>query len=261
MTGPDVGHAAGLEPISVVESFFRVEGAVARGYESVAKLFVSNFRKGQEANAQCCAYVGGRRVVDLWGTSTEARDQKYDGDSLQVVFSCTKNLSSIAVATLVDRGLLNYSDKVCRHWPEFGACGKEDITVADVLRHESGLATFEGRFPAVTSMWTENIKKNEVGAIIEKEGCRWPVNDFGSKREYHSVTRGFILNEIFRRVDPDKRTLGEFVREEFATGLDIDVYIGTYNERDVIARNARLSLWGGLYSLGATEAPILGPLC
>jgi len=157
-----VGHAHGLQPIRVEEPFFRVEGAVARGYESVAKVFASHFRKGQETNAQCCAYVGGLRVVDLWGTSVEAKDQNYDGDSLQVVFSCTKNLSAIAMATLIDRGLLNYSDKVCRHWPEFGACSKEDVTVADVLRHESGLATFEKRFPAVASMWTGKMATEEL---------------------------------------------------------------------------------------------------
>jgi len=70
----------------------------------------------------------------------------------------------------------------------------------------------------LSHLCTENIKKNDVGAIIEKENCRWPTNEFGSRREYHGVTRGFILNEIYRRVDPDERTLGEFVREEFAQG-------------------------------------------
>lgn len=34
---------------------------------------------------------------------------------------------------------------------------------------------------------------------------------FVSPREYHSISRGYILNEIFRRADPKKRTLGEFI--------------------------------------------------
>jgi CubicO group peptidase (beta-lactamase class C family) len=28
---------------------------------------------------------------------------------------------------------------VVKHWPEFGRHGKEELTVADVLRHEAGL--------------------------------------------------------------------------------------------------------------------------
>jgi CubicO group peptidase (beta-lactamase class C family) len=39
----------------------------------------------------------------------------------------------------VDLGRLQYSDKVVKHWPEFGQNGKENITVADVMRHEGGL--------------------------------------------------------------------------------------------------------------------------
>ena len=45
------------------------------------------------------------------------------------VFSCSKNLTAVAVALLVDRGLLSYSDTVAHHWPEFGQHGKAAITV------------------------------------------------------------------------------------------------------------------------------------
>ena len=36
---------------------------------------------------------------------------------------------------MVDRGLLNYDDKISKHWPQFAKKGKQDLTVADVLRH------------------------------------------------------------------------------------------------------------------------------
>ena len=40
-------------------------------------------------------------------------------------------------------------------------------------------------------------------------------------REYHTVSRGWIINEIVRRVDPRQRTIGEFLRDEIATPLGI----------------------------------------
>ena len=41
----------------------------------------------------------------------------------------TEARTSSAVALLVDRGLLSYSDTVAHHWPEFGQHGKAAITV------------------------------------------------------------------------------------------------------------------------------------
>lgn len=135
----------------------------------------------------------------------------------QLVFSSTKCVTAFAVATLVDRGLLSYDTKVSSVWPEFsagheedaGGAGKpkSDLTVADVLRHEAGLADLseENRLPSVQSMWTAGVRENRVGEALQRERCRWPPPSYGTAREYHSFTRGFILNEIFRRVDPQVR--------------------------------------------------------
>ena len=43
---------------------------------------------------------------------------------------------------LVDRGLLDYDEKVFTYWPEFAKNGKDNIRLCDVLRHESGLSSF-----------------------------------------------------------------------------------------------------------------------
>ena len=41
------------------------------------------------------------------------------------------------------QGLMKYTEKISTYWPEFGQNGKENITVADLLRHEAGLASFD----------------------------------------------------------------------------------------------------------------------
>ena len=36
----------------------------------------------------------------------------------------------------MDQGLLGYEDRISQHWPQFQGGGKEEVTVADLMRHE-----------------------------------------------------------------------------------------------------------------------------
>ena len=119
---------------------YTIEGITAQGFETVRDLFEENFKTGREDNAQLCVYVGEELVVDLWGYSS---DGNYNGDTLSTVFSNTKSLTSICMAMMYDQGLISYSDKISMHWPNFAKHHKEDITIADLMRHEAGLANFD----------------------------------------------------------------------------------------------------------------------
>jgi CubicO group peptidase (beta-lactamase class C family) len=199
-----------------------IHGQVAPGFESVQELFAHEMRTMAEENAQLCVYHRGEKVVDLW--ASVIGDDNFSADSLVNVFSSGKSLEAIAVAALVDRGLLSYDARITRYWPEFGANGKEGVTVADLMRHEAGLANFDTSID-LEDLFTENIKQNAVGRIIEGQAPGYGP-DGGSRREYHALTRGWIVNELFRRVDPAGRTIGEFLREEISGPLGVDVMIG-----------------------------------
>ncbi len=67
-----------------------------------------------------------------------------------------------------------------------------------MLRHESGLAWLNHSFDDDKELLAENLKKNTVGKVVEEEEQRFLPERFGSNREYHAVSRGFILNEIVR---------------------------------------------------------------
>ena len=123
-------------------------------------------------------------------------------------------MEAVALAVLHNKGLFEYGDKVTKYWPEFGQNGKGDITIADVCQHRAGLANFS-EAPSIKDTWTENIKQNHLGALIEKLEPNWPMlAKHGSKCEYHAFTRGWILNEIIRRIDPMHRTMDEIFKEE-----------------------------------------------
>lgn len=43
--------------------------------------------------------------------------------------------AALCIALLVDRGHLSYDDLVVKYWPEFGAHGKDNVTVKMLLAH------------------------------------------------------------------------------------------------------------------------------
>jgi hypothetical protein len=180
-----------------------------------------------ERQAQLCVYHRGERVVDLW--ADKIGDSNYSADSIANVFSSSKSLEAIAVAYLVDRGQISYDAKVTEYWPEFGANGKEGITVADVMRHEAGMATFDSRVD-MEELLTDKLNQNSVGRIFQQQGLNYDGAGDG-KREHHGFARGWIINEVFRRAEPSGRTIGEFLRDEISGPLNAGVIIGVREEQ------------------------------
>jgi CubicO group peptidase (beta-lactamase class C family) len=226
-----------------------VEGTVAPGFESVRSLYEHNMSTLVERNTQLCVYVGDDCVVDLWASAVD--DASFNGDSLMNVFSSGKSLEAIALAALVDKGLIDYNAKIADYWPEYAANGKQDTTVADLMRHEAGLAAFDTTLDPV-SLHADNLKTNAVGQIVEQQTARYrPGED--NQREYHAITRGWIANEVFRRVEPLGRTMGEFLRDEISAPLGADVYIGLRD--DEIDRVSQVAMLGFGYQFAQGLVP------
>ena len=103
---------------------------------------------------------------------------------------------------LYDKSNFKFEDKVSKYWPEFSKNDKENLKICDVMRHEGGMPFFSESLPSIQDAWTENIKKNKVGELIENQSLifpEYPGSD--SKAQYHALTRGMIVNEIVRRLD------------------------------------------------------------
>jgi CubicO group peptidase (beta-lactamase class C family) len=210
----------------------QIEGTVAPGFESVKKLFEHNMQTLYEKNTQLCVYHQGNKVVDLWARPQD--EENFTADSIVNVFSSGKSLEAIAIASLVDKGLLRYEAKIVEYWPEFGAQEKSSLSIADLMRHEAGLAAFDTSVDP-NDLLSENLKKNPIGSIIEGHRQNYPKT--GNKREYHAITRGWIVNEVFRRVDPGGRTIGEFLQEDISIPLQADAHIGVKQD-DLDRRSA-----------------------
>jgi len=203
-----------------------IGGSCDEEYESVKQMFVKNFKTGKERDAQLCVYVEGKKVIDLWGSAEG--DESYNGDSLQCVFSSSKVITAIAVASLADQGLVKYGDPVANYIPEFAS--KPAVRVEDVLRHESGLANLH--FPVDPEhLLKDHLHKGTLASLIGGNKQIFPEE---TPRQYHNLTGGWIINEVVRRATPDNVTLGAYIRREFYEKHGVDVHLGL--TKDEIAR-------------------------
>jgi CubicO group peptidase (beta-lactamase class C family) len=188
-----------------------VEGSTAPGFEPVAEEFGQLLARELDARGQFCAYLGGQRVVDLWGGDDVA------ADDLQGVFSSTKGVSGICIALLVQRGALDLDAPVSRYWPEFAGGGKGDVTVRLALSHQAGLPGVE---PQLTM--EEVIDHDAMAARLAAQVPHWRP---GKAHGYHGLTIGPIMDELVRRIEGVP--IAEFFRQEVGDPRGIDFYIRT----------------------------------
>src|SRR3712207_3829859 len=192
-----------------------IGGSVAHGFEPVRRAFERNLASGRELGAACAAYVGGEKVVDLWGGVRDARSgARWDEDTLVLVYSTSKGLAAMTLALLHSRGLLDYDERVSAYWPEFAQGGKERVTVRQLLAHEAGL-------PVIDVRLTPKLIADHDG-LAEAIATQRPLWEPGTRHGYHGISLGWYEGELVRRIDPDRRTLGRFFAEEIAGPLGID---------------------------------------
>lgn len=197
-----------------------IHGRTAPGFERVADCFAANFTREdgyRELGASFAAYRGEELVADLWAGSRDvAGTTPWTQDTLANVWSATKGVTALAVAVLVDRGLLDYGEPVARYWPEYAQNGKAGTTVSQLLSHQAGLPGFTEPTPV-----SDFYDWETVTTRLARQAPMWPP---GEKNAYHAMTYGFLAGELIRRATG--LSPGRFLREEVAGPLGADVFIG-----------------------------------
>ena len=196
-----------------------VQGHVAPGFEEVRREFERNFAERGEVGAAVSAYWRGTKVVDLWG-GYRAWDggEPWEEDTMIVVYSTTKGISAMALAVAQARGLIDYDAPVARYWPEFAQQGKGKITIRQLLGHEAGLVCLD------EPISVDHLRDLDAMArLLARQKPAWVP---GTRHGYHTMTIGLYMQELIRRADPRRRTLGRFFHEEIAEPLGLDFFIG-----------------------------------
>jgi CubicO group peptidase (beta-lactamase class C family) len=193
-----------------------VTGTVASGFEPVREVFEENFRSRGEVGAGVAVMVGDEVVVDLHGGVTEPGGDPYDASTLQMVASCTKGAMAILILRLVDQGLIDLDQPMVAYWPEFGANGKESVTVRQALAHRAGIPYFDGGLTLEEMIaWDPAVAK-----VIAQAPIWEPDSDHG----YHAITHAWIVGELIRQVTG--MSPGAFLQQEISQPLGIDLWVG-----------------------------------
>jgi len=148
---------------------------------------------GAERGVQVAVYRHGEQVVDaVAGVADPATRRKVASGTPFYNFSICKAAASTLVHMLAERGHFTYETPVAELWPEFGACGKQKVTVRHVLNHSAGVPGI----PLETTI-EDLCNWDQMCAAIADEELWWEP---GTKLGYHAYTFGYIAGEIVRRV-------------------------------------------------------------
>jgi len=172
-----------------------------------------------ERGMQVAVYRGGDLVVDaVAGIADPATGRPVTSDTPFYNFSIVKGAASTIAHVLVDRGLFGYDTPVVDLWPEFGAHGKQSVTVRHVLNHSAGVPGI----PLDTTL-EDLCNWGKMCAAIADEDLWWVP---GSKVGYHAYTFGYIVGEIVRRTTG--KPISSVLRESVGAPLGVanEIYFG-----------------------------------
>ncbi|MCX7522855.1 serine hydrolase [Microbacterium sp. STN6] len=165
--------------------------AVAHGscdvrFAPVADRFAEMLTHDDGYSAQLSIRLHGEPVVDLaGGTYLAAR-------SLTGVYSVSKGVSALVIAHLIDQTAIEPDRVVSHYWPEFGAAGKANVTVRQLLGHQAGLPVAARRLSL-----DEVLDSRAAADVLAAQRPVWrPGTAFG----YHALTIGVLMEELVRRV-------------------------------------------------------------
>jgi CubicO group peptidase (beta-lactamase class C family) len=194
-----------------------VSGTYDERFVGVAEALARNLDEGLDVGASVAVTIGGEYVVDIWGGWVDAEGQvPWERDTVVTVFSTSKTMTALCALILADRGELDLHAPVTRYWPEFAAAGKAEVEVRHLLGHTAGLSGWdEPLVPEDLADW------ERCTTLLAAQPPWWEP---GSASGYHSLTMGYLVGEVVRRVAGV--SLGEFFRREVGEPLGADFHIG-----------------------------------
>ena len=193
-------------------------GFARRPLEHLDRLIRQHIEEGRYPGAQIAlARHGKLALYRSYGDARTKGERVAAGpDTLFLLFSQTKVLTSAAVWTLVEEGRLSFMDKVADHLPEFACRGKAEITLHQVMTHQGGFPSGD----VSRESWADHAR-------MRAEVCDFSLDwTPGTRLQYHPraahLTQAMVIEAVTGR---DYR---EVIRDNVLAplGLAGDVFVG-----------------------------------
>ena len=193
-----------------------IKGTCEGKFLKVKELFDELHNTDREIGSSFAVYKDGKPIIDIWGGfSSKEKTKEWEQNTLANVWSTTKGVAAITLAHAYENDLIDYDEKVCEYWPEFGCNGKEEITVGMLLSHQAGIC---GSMATKAEDYYDQKKMANELALMK------PLWEPGTASGYHSMTYGWLTSELMLRVSG--KSLGNYFRSEIGDPNNIDFYIG-----------------------------------
>lgn len=177
-------------------------------------LFRENFEKFGELGAAISIWQSGWPVLHLESGFREAKREKpWTEETIVLIWSATKGLASGCLLHVLQENKIELERRVSEFWPEFAQAGKNEITLAQLLSHQAGLAALD-----------RDVDIVDYEAVIEALEAQKPNWQPGNGHGYHARTFGFLVDELIRRLAGC--SLGRYWRDNIAGPLSLDLWIG-----------------------------------
>lgn len=198
-----------------------VSGFCSTQFSPIRDLFAELW-EDIEVGAALAVYWQGKEVVNLWaGFQDRAKSKPWTEETLVNTYSITKGVMATAITQLAEQGKIEYSEKVCHYWPEFAQNGKHNITVRELLSHQSGLCGIE------QPLTVEDLYDwDKIIGLLETQPPLWTP---GTMAGYHAVTWGYLCGELIYRISG--LTPGEYVKRHICEPLGLEFYLGVPDKK------------------------------
>ena len=200
------------------ESNLAALGFATRPLDHLDALIQSHIAEGRYAGAQIAlARHGKLGLLRSYGDArTEGGKVAASNETLFLLFSQTKVLTSSAVWTLVEDGTLSFMDRVADFLPEFAERGKGEITLQQVMTHQGGFPNGD----VTPATWTDH-------ALMRAQVCDFSLEwTPGTRLQYHSRAAHLVQAMVIEAVTG--RDYRDVIRERVIAplGLGDDIFVG-----------------------------------
>jgi CubicO group peptidase (beta-lactamase class C family) len=197
---------------------------------------------GAERGMQVAVYRRGELVVDaVAGIADPATGRLVTSDTPFYNFSIVKGAAATLAHVFVVRGLFGYDTPLVDVWPEFGAHGKQKVTVRHVLSHTAGVPGIPlDTTPEDLCDW------DKMCAAIAGSELWWEP---GTKIGYHAYTFGYIIGEVIRRTTG--KAISQVLMDEISAPLGVadELYFGmprSEHHRLAVLEDAAVAVAGAM---------------
>ncbi len=205
-----------LGTVTTIESSQEVNpasvGMTHEGVEAIWRSVEGIYKTGTHPGISLCFRRKGevilhRAIGHAQGNGPHAQRSEFKAlmrpETPVCLFSASKAVTALLMHLLNEDKLIDLYDPISFYEPEFGQCGKKNITIHQVLSHRSGVPGLPEGLPVETLWDNDTIWR----LLCEAE----PDSPRGDLLAYHALTGGYILERVVNKVTG--KSIQEFLDE------------------------------------------------